>query len=139
MVALCSCCKELLPKPQAALSLESFGVADLCESKGAVLRQLSPIPGPVSLICNKTQCIFFCTGTATKKTFCRPAKMMDYVEAHLCREKAETGSEKVRCRHPVCKSARLVLEDVHDFKNHVKDIHDVALRKPWHMRRGSGV
>jgi hypothetical protein len=68
---------------QLAASWESFGVGDPCESKEAVLQQLSPEPAPVPLTCGKTQCAFFCTGTATKKTFCRPAKMMDHVEAHL--------------------------------------------------------
>jgi hypothetical protein len=70
----------------------------------------------------------------TKKTFCRPAKMMDHVEAHLCRERAETRSEHVRCRHPVCQATGLVLECVNDFKNHVKEVHGVTLRSPWYVR-----
>jgi hypothetical protein len=99
MVALCSCREEPLPKPRAAASWESFGVGNAEESKEAMLRQPSPKPSPISLICDKIQCIFFCTGMATKKTFSRPAKMMDHVEAHLRREKVETGCEMVRCRH----------------------------------------
>jgi hypothetical protein len=67
MVALCSCREEPLPKPQVASSWESFGVGDPCESKEAVLRQLSPEPAPVPLTCGKTQCVFFCTGTRRRR------------------------------------------------------------------------
>jgi hypothetical protein len=100
------------------------------ESEEAGLRQLSPKPERISLICDKTQCIFFCTGTATKKTFSRrPAKTMDHVEAHLRREQAEMGFETVRCRHPVCEATGLVLKHVNHFKNHVERVHGVALRE----------
>jgi hypothetical protein len=134
MVALCSCREEPPPKPQASADWESFGVNNAEESKEAVLRQPSPEPEPYPLICEKTQCIFFCTGTATKKSFYRPAKIMDHVEAHLRRERAETRSEHVRCRHPVCEAAGLVLEGVHEFKNHIQEVHGVTLRKPWYVR-----
>jgi hypothetical protein len=128
-VALCSCREEPLPKSQAAASWESFGARDLEDSKEVVMRQPSLEPEPHPLICDKTQCIFFCTGTATTKTFSWPAKMIDHVEGHLRREKAETGSETVRCRHPVCVAAGLVLKHVNHFKNHVERVHGVTLRE----------
>ena len=134
MVALCSCREEPLPKPQVATSWESFGIGNAEEPKEAVLRHPSPGPGPISLICDKTQYIFFCTGTATKKTFCWPAKMMDHVKAHLCRERAETRSEQVRCRHPVYEAAGLVLKHVNHFKNHVETVHGVTLREQRYVR-----
>jgi hypothetical protein len=77
---------------------------------------------------------FLCTGTVTKKTFCRPAKIMDHVEAHLRKERAEMRPEQVRCRHPVCQATGLVLECVNDFKNHVKEVHGVTLRNPSYVR-----
>ena len=134
MVALCSCREEPPPRPRATASPVSFEEKVLEDSKEAVLRQPSLEAEPYPLICGKTQCIFFCTGIGTKKTFCRPAKMMDHVEAHLRRERAETRSEHVRCRHPVCEGAGLVLEGVHEFKNHVREVHGVTLRSPWYVR-----
>jgi hypothetical protein len=42
-------------------------------------------------------------------TFSHLAKMMDYIEeSHLRKEPAET----IACRHPMCKSDGLVLDDV---------------------------
>jgi hypothetical protein len=134
MVALCACREEPPPKARVGASWESFGVSDPDESKEAVLRQPSPEPELIPLICETTQCVFFCTGTTMKKTFSRPAKMMDHVEAHLRREQAETGSKKVKCRHPVCEVAGLILKHVMDFKNHVESVHGVRLREQRYVR-----
>jgi hypothetical protein len=134
MVALCSCRKEPPPRPRATASPVSFEEKDLEDSKEAVLQQPPPEPVPYPLICEKTQYVFFCTGTRTKKTFCRPAKIMDHVEAHLHRERAETRSKHVRCRHPVYKGTGLVLEGIHEFKNHVREVHGINLRNPWYVR-----
>lgn len=109
-------------------------MGDTGELKEAMLWQLSPKPEPIPLICDKTQCVFFCTGTVSKKTFSWPAKIMDHVEAHLRREQAETGSEKVRCRHPLCEAAGLVLKHVSHFKNHVQSVHGVMLREERYVR-----
>jgi hypothetical protein len=133
MMAFWSCREEPLPKPQAAASWENFALGD-GKSKEAVLRQPSPKPEPVPLICEKTQCVFFCTGTTMKKTFSRAAKMMDHIEARLRREQAETGSEKVSCRHLVCKAEGLVLKHVNHFKNHVERVHGITLRDPRYVR-----
>jgi hypothetical protein len=134
MVALCYCREEPPPKPRAAASWESFQASGPDESKEAVLRQPSPAPEPVPYICEKTHCIFFCTGTTTKKTFLRLAKMMDHVEVHLRREQAETRSEMVRCRHPMCKAEGLVLKRGIAFKNHAEMVHGVTLREQRNVR-----
>ena len=88
-------------------------------------------PDPFPVICKKTQCIF-CIGNETlslpdrTKSFCRPAIMMDHVEdVHL---KYEPANKQVICRHPVCKSQRLVLNNVMHFKNHVARVHGITLR-----------
>lgn len=95
-----------------------------------VIKEESPAVEPFPLICEKTQCIFFCTGKEKKKTFSRPAKMMDHVESHLRRELGPT----VACRHPVCEAARLVLETVNQFKYHVQVVHGITLRDPRYVR-----
>jgi hypothetical protein len=64
-----------------------------------------------------------------EKTFSRPAKMMDHVERHLALEPAET----VACRHPVCKAAGLVLNNVNHFKNHIARVHGITLREPRYV------
>ena len=52
--------------------------------------------------------------------------MMDHVEdVHL---KYEATNKQVICRHPVCKSQRVVLNNVMHFKNHVARVHRIALR-----------
>jgi hypothetical protein len=55
-------------------------------------------------------------GPYTSKT----SKKMDHVETHLRREQAQTGSEKVSCRHPVCEAAGLVLHVQVDTSCHIK-------------------
>jgi hypothetical protein len=95
-----------------------------------VLTISSPDPGPFPLICEKTQCIFFCTGKTKKKTLSRPPKIIDHVESHLRREPGPT----IACRHPVCEAAVRVLETVGKFKRHVKKVHGITLRNPWYVR-----
>jgi hypothetical protein len=94
-----------------------------------VIKEESPAIEPFPLICEKTQCIFFCTGNE-KKTFSRPAKMMDHVESHLRKEPGPT----IACRHPVCKAAGLVLKTVNEFKYHVQVVHGITLREPRYVR-----
>ena len=72
----------------------------------------------------------FYTGKTKKKTFSRPAKMIDYVESHVRRESGPT----VACRHPVYEAAGQVLETVEEFKYHVKKDHSITLRDPWYVR-----
>jgi len=63
-------------------------------------------------------------------TFSRPAKMMDHIESHLRMEPGPT----IACRHPVCEATREVLENVGEFKLHVKEKHGITLRDPWYVR-----
>jgi hypothetical protein len=95
-----------------------------------VIKEESPAIEPFPLICEKTQYIFFYTGKEKKKTFSRPAKIMNHVESHLSRELGPT----VACRHPVCEAAGLVLKTVNQFKYHVKVVHDITLREPRYVR-----
>ncbi len=93
------CHKSQLSKSS---SLSSLG-------QSPVPKEESPVPHTFPLICEKTQCIF-CFGNGIKKTFCRPAKMMDHVESHLrldsvaCRwvsgsdDRARCGSRRASCR-----------------------------------------
>jgi hypothetical protein len=45
---------------------------------------------------------------------------MDYFEAHLRTEQAQTGSEKVSCHYPVCEAAGLLLPVQVDTSFHIK-------------------
>jgi hypothetical protein len=135
MVALCFQRETPAPKPCSVLSYDSSSDSSCGDSGGEASpltsssSESSPDPEPFPLICEKTQCIFFCTGTK-KKTFSRPAKMMDHVESHLRREPRET----VACRHPECKAAGLVLKTVNQFKSHVEVEHGISLREPRYVR-----
>jgi hypothetical protein len=112
MQALCGC-REVASRYRLRVALPP----------ALVIKEESPAIEPFPLICEKTQCIFFCDGT--KKTFSRPAKMMDHVERqHLAFDPAET----VACRHPICKATGLVLNNVSHFKNHVEVVHGIRLR-----------
>src|SRR5438045_4398387 len=91
------------------------------------LKQESPDPSPFPLVCKKTQCPF-CIGDESKRatSFCRPSKMMDHVErAHL---RGIVADRKISCRHPVCQSSRLVLNNLMHFKNHVTTVRGITLR-----------
>lgn len=88
------------------------------------------------LICGRTQCIF-CIGDDSKSyedrmsSFCRPNKMMNHVEGqHL---KARDPQARIRCEHPICRSAGLVLNNVSHFKNHVETVHRITLRVPRYV------
>jgi len=94
-----------------------------------IIKEELPTLEPFPLIYKKIQYIFFYTGNK-KKTFSRPAKMMDHVERHLALELAET----VACRHPVCKAAGLVRDSVNEFKIHVQKVHGITLREPRYVR-----
>jgi hypothetical protein len=132
MVALCSQREVPQPKPLAAASRESSGESSSAADSlmGDCALESSPDAEPIPLkLKDKTQCIF-CFGNGIKKTFCRPAKMMDHVESHLRLEPAKT----VGCRHPVCKAAGLVLDTIEIFKNHVQVVHGITLRDPRFVR-----
>jgi len=84
------------------------------------------------LVLAKTQCPI-CIGDELKSyeermgCFCRVSKMRDHVERiHL---RGVVPEESISCRHPVCKSQRLVLEHLQLFKNHVQTVHGVSLRE----------
>jgi hypothetical protein len=136
MVALRSQRETPRPKPCSVPSRESSSDSSRGDSASEApapkysSSESSPDPEPFPLICEKTQCIFFCTGKEKKKTFSRPAKMMDHVESHLRREPGPT----VACRHPVCEAAGEVLETVNQFKHHVQVEHGITLRDPWYVR-----
>ena len=128
MVVLCS--RREAPKPRSVSSGESSNASshgDDSEASPPTSSESPPDPEPFPLICEKTQCIFFCNG---KRTFSRPAKMMDHVESHLRRELGET----VACRHPVCEAAGLVPENVKLFKLHVQTVHGIKLRDPRYVK-----
>jgi hypothetical protein len=136
MVALCSQRETPRPKPCSVSSRESssdhssYQSAKEVSSLKSSSSEPSPDLKPFPLICEKTQCIFFCTGKRKKKTFSRTAKMMDHVESHLRRELGPT----IACRHEVCEAAGVVLETVGEFKLHVKQEHGIKLRNPWYVR-----
>ena len=118
MVALC-CRREVQrPKPRSIIVQQE------------PIKEESPAPEPFPLLCKKTQCPI-CIGdermTYEKRTFsyCRPSKMMDHVEsAHLRKISAH---QTISCRHPVCQSAGLVLNNLMHFKNHVQSVHGISL------------
>jgi hypothetical protein len=136
MVALCSQRETPRPKPYSVSSRESSSDHSSYQSASEASPPkysssesslgLEPFP----LTCEKTQCIFFCTGKRKKKTFSRTAKMMDHVESHLRKEPGPT----VACCHEVCEAAGVILKTVDEFKRHVKEIHDITLRNPWYVR-----
>jgi hypothetical protein len=96
-----------------------------------LVKQESPNPEPFPLVCQKAQCPF-CIGDERKtyeeriSSFCRPSKMMDHVESiHL---RGVSADQAISCRHPVCKSSGLVLNNLMHFKNHVQTVHGISLR-----------
>jgi hypothetical protein len=59
-------------------------------------------------------------------SFCRPSKMMNHVKnLHL---RNVSANQTIDCRHPVCKSSGLVLNNLMHFKNHVQRVHGIRLR-----------
>jgi hypothetical protein len=129
MVALCSRREEPQPKECSVESRESSNESSTEDylNEQQPSRKSSPDLDPFPLTCEKTQCIFC---YPTKKTFSRPAKMMDHVESHLRLEPAD----RIGCRHPVCQAAGLVLGNIHQFKGHVQTVHGITLRDPWFVR-----
>ncbi len=137
MVVLCSQRETPRPKPCSVPSRESSRDTSRSDYSGSEagppkysLSEPSPNSEPLPLVCEKTQCIFLGTGKERKKTFSRPAKMMDHVESHLRREPGQT----VACRHPVYEAAGQVLKTVNQFKHRVHVVHGIALRVPWYVR-----
>jgi hypothetical protein len=123
MVALCSR-REVPPPKQRLPTSHQDSVKE--ESLGPE----SPDPEPFPLLCAKTQCPI-CIGdnrlTYSCRTFRykRPSHMMDHVERAHRRVLVE---KTISCRHPVCKSSRLVLKNLMHFKNHVQTVHGISLR-----------
>ena len=74
--------------------------------------------------------IFFYTGKNKKKTFSRPAKIMDHVESHLRKEPRLI----IAYCYLVCEATGLVLGTVGKFKRYVKNDHGITLRDPWYVR-----
>jgi hypothetical protein len=90
-----------------------------------------PLPKDLfPLICKKTQCII-CIGDDRStyeyrtRTYATPNKLMNHVVSHL---EGVPASQRISCRHPVCQSEGLVLNDLQHFKNHVATVHGITLR-----------
>jgi Protein of unknown function (DUF3435) len=85
---------------------------------------------PFPLVLGRTECVI-CVGNESmtykerRFPFCRPSVMMDHVDRHLQQLPAQ---QRILCRHPVCKSNMVFLEDVIHFKNHVERVHGIRLR-----------
>ena len=102
--------------------MEGSSKDSLTKDSSTESSRTSPKPNPVPLICEKTQCIF-CIRKLGVSTFSRLAKMMDHVESHLRKERAET----IACYHPVYKAKGLVLDNMMHFKNHAQRVYSISL------------
>jgi hypothetical protein len=124
MVALCCQREDQRPKLRSII-IHPEPVKE--ESPGPELSDLEPFP----MLCKKTQCPI-CIGdermTYERRTFSysRPSKLMDHVESAHLRKIPE--HQAISCRHPVCVSSGLVLNNLMHFKNHVQRIHGISLR-----------
>jgi len=93
-------------------------------------KEQRPLKDQFPLACKKTQCII-CIGDDRStyeyrtRTYSTSNKMMNHVESHL--ESIPLG-QRISCRHPVCQSEGLVLNNLEQFKNHVATVHGIALR-----------
>jgi hypothetical protein len=124
MAALCCRREDQRPKSRSII-VNPEPIKE--ESPDPKLSDLEPFP----ILCKKTQCPI-CIGdermTYERRTFSysRPSKLMDHVEsAHLCKIPEH---QAISCRHPMCMSSGLVLNNLMHFKNHVQRIHGISLR-----------
>jgi Protein of unknown function (DUF3435) len=90
------------------------------------------------LVCGKTQCLFYIRDESKNyeerigSSFCRPAKIMDHVKRiHF---KGKDPNARIECYYLTCKSQKLVLQYLDDFKGYVQTVHSITLREPKFMR-----
>lgn len=119
IIALCSRREDQRPKQRPS------------KVSQALIKEESSNVEPIPLVCAKTQCPI-CIGderlTFKEQTFsysCAQDMTRHVERAHL---KGRPSDQRIDCRHPVCKSSRLVFNNIMHFKNHVAAVHGITLR-----------
>ncbi|KGQ02691.1 hypothetical protein BB8028_0007g00480 [Beauveria bassiana] len=129
MVRLASCREVRRPQSVSPHDASRESSSEMAESKFVI--EPEPFEG-IPLLLGKTQCIY-CVGDErlARKTrlrkFKRTQHMMDHVESvHL---RHEEKNITFVCRHPKCRHLGDFLPTLDSFKNHVRTVHGVKLRK----------
>jgi len=128
----------------AELMVALIGKRETAKRKRIVKKQQSGVPSPLQvvspepdrfpLLMAKAQCPH-CIGdeamSVEERTFgyCRPAVMNDHFDReHLATIERMEREGFIGCMHPKCREADLKLHSLDHFRNHVYNVHGVALR-----------